>query len=565
MFMFKKYFNKFIIVISILFFIFLSVYILKDVPVFADGTQHVWITKYVYENLKLPKFDITGTQPTNLNIPLSINNNLPFIYQPLFYLITGYVSLITKNPELSLNFVNIFSLIGASILLYFSIKKITDKQTAIIGFLLIIFNASNLWFVVHRLIDPFILFLFQLTLFLVIKIAYEKNKKKSLIFLILLLITLASLVYTKISTIPIILAAFVFLLFTINIKKILFSSLLFGLLIFPLFLFNYSRTGSIFSLQTGVNKIDKYFSNAWWNQEKKEWENDLDKNVNTQKIRRMTYGQFTEIQISPKKLFEKRGVFGVLNQFSLYPIVDFSTEGYQSKIPSELNNFFGLLIIIFIIYIFKNHKLLTNKVIFFIIPLYVFVILFWFKQPTFRYYFYISSLSVIAYSISINYLLKTLSKTFMPITILLILLLIGKDLNTTRERLHLFNYTAMYRPIIDQNGGLRNSIDFGGLIKNTSSKTIFTPMVEICFYSGKRQIWDNRLFFVEDINDLKKYLKNYDFEYVVLPFYSGINNLKNWQYYNGIPSDSVFYELINDTEYFEMVEKNNAFTAYKRI
>jgi hypothetical protein len=59
------------------------------VPVFADGTQHVWITDYVKLNGELPKTDITGIQPTNLSIPISIKDPEPFIYSPLFYTLTG--------------------------------------------------------------------------------------------------------------------------------------------------------------------------------------------------------------------------------------------------------------------------------------------------------------------------------------------------------------------------------------------------------------------------------------------------------------------------------------------
>ena len=129
-----------------------------------------------------------------------------------------------------------------------------------------------------------------------------------------------------------------------------------------------------------------------------------------------------------------------------------------------------------------------------------------------------------------------------------------------------YQYTAMHRTVPAQNGGLQDSINFGNKFSATDKSThIFTPMVEIAYYQKKKFLWDDRLFFLKDEGTILKYLQFYDFKYVVLPFYSGSTNIDNWVYYQGVPGDSKFYQLLEDARYFKIVESNNTFTAYERV
>lgn len=73
------------------------------------------------------------------------------------------------------------------------------------------------------------------------------------------------------------------------------------------------------------------------------------------------------------------------------------------------------------------------------------------------------------------------------------------------------------------------------------------------------------MFFIDDIETLRRVLENYDYEYVVLPFYSGSTVKDNWLYYQAVPADSVFYTLLNDEKFFNIIETNETFTAYKKI
>lgn len=566
---FSKTICHLILFVSVIIFLFIVINILKKAPVFADGSQHVWITEYVYKNHKLPMEDITGIQPANLNIPQSIKTNRPFVYQPVYYVLTGFLSLITKNPECSVNVVNIVSIILAAYLLFFSVQSIFDQKTALVGFLLFLFSNTGFWLIVHRITEPFIILLFQLVVFLFIKLITPKNDKNQNIYLIFLNLTLVILFATKQSTIPIFLASLITLVFMINWKKIIIFLIASAILLIPLFSFNFQRVGAPYTLPIGIKPIDRIFKNAWWNQTKQGWEIELDNDVSSPQMREYTYDQFTEVQISPQKLFGKKGILGLLNEFSFYPLADSSNEGYQSTIPSILENFFLLLLIIFFLQSLKKKYKLDRRIKIFLISIYSFVILFWFKQPTFRYYVYIDIFSVIIFAYVITNLSLFFNKEYeKKIKILLLTIcfyLVTLNLYSEINRIGQFKNTAGYRIVPNFEDGLYKSIDYSRSLSVSTSKPIFTPMVEISFYSKRSQLWDARLFFTNDQNKLLNYLKNYSFDYVVLPFYSGSSTKKDWKYYDGVPSDSIFYDLLNDSRYFKIENKNSVFTVYKRI
>ena len=148
------------IALAILIFLIVSITTIRSIPVFADGTQHVWIVEYVYRNGRLPLEDITGTQPAYFNVPRSIINNNPFLYQPLFYVLAGYFTLLTRMPELSVNIINILSALLSSVMIYILTKNLIKKRIySEFAFILCLVSNIWVWMFAHRIIEPFVILL----------------------------------------------------------------------------------------------------------------------------------------------------------------------------------------------------------------------------------------------------------------------------------------------------------------------------------------------------------------------------------------------------------------------
>jgi 4-amino-4-deoxy-L-arabinose transferase-like glycosyltransferase len=535
------------------------------VPVFADGTQHVWITDYVKLYGELPKTDITGIQPTNLSIPISIKDPEPFIYSPLFYTLTGALTTFGISAKTAVEIMNILPPIAIGLFFYLISKRIFNQNIAILAFVLIVLSSIWPWMAVHRLVEPTIILLFTSLAYSF----YVFSKRNSTTFP-LIAIFMASLFAIKQSVYPILIAAILTLLVLRKLKYATIIFMLFTILIIPILLYSMKILHAPIPTPTGISIIDKQFKGAWWNQPEQKWEKSMDAEVNAKALKETTQLQFKQVQKSPLNLYDYAGISGLINEFNLYPVSGRSTEGYQSTVPYQLYLIFLLIFFIGIIALIepKWRKNITNEArvpfTFLVITL-LLATFFWFKQPVFRYYIYVLMISTLILALGIEFILRRSHKYIGIGLILILITLINYNLVSEVNRDKQYVHTAMHKTIPSRGGGLVDSENFGAQIQSDSSNKIFTPMVEIAYYSRKSQLWDDRLFFAKNKKSLSNYLTHYNFNYVVLPFYSGASTKASWTYDQGVPSDSSFYELLNDPHYFKIVKHNQTFTAYKRI
>lgn len=467
------------IIIAVIVVLIANIIVLK-VPIFADGTQHVWITRYVTETGSLPVTDITGVQASNFSIPRSISEPEPFLYQPLFYILAGILGVITGNVSISISVINILSIFLTGIFLYLLSREMFNKEVGMIVFVLCIFSNIWPWMTVHRLVEPIIITFVIANLYFTYK--YLNNQK---IYLVLIVMVTVFLFAMKQSTYPLILSIVIGILLKRHFKDILYSLITMFLLVAPFIYYNLVTFHAVTPSPVGINKIDELFNNAWWNQKGMEWEEDLNKLIHKDTLRQKTYEQFKEVQKSPQNLFFSNGMIGIFNQFSIYPIAKRSTEGYQSLIPEKMSPIFILMYAMAIIAFYKNRKFFIKNKLFciFILFLYLLTILLWIKQPVFRYYIYISFLSLLVLSYGIYFILKLKNTLILSILLLMISSLVLYNLKQEVDRDLNYNYTAMHRSLPSKNGGLEDSKKFAEYMKinDNKSKYVITPMVENSF------------------------------------------------------------------------------------
>lgn len=567
----SRFFGTVFLLLVSIFFAFLYFKSTNILPVLADGTHHVWLVDFVWKNGYFPKTDVTGTQPFHFNVPRSISNNSPMLYQPLYYLVAGYITFLTRNPTFTVDLLNIVSAVGTNLIAFFLIKRLFGRPSAAVSLLLISSSSVWFWLIGQRLIEPVIIFIVFLLTHFLLKF-FDSNQDKHGFAIAAISSVLLSIKFSNLFIVGLIMLFLSVLLFTRKkYSTILVSSIIFFVLYLPTILFSYYVNKSPIVIKTGVAKVDNFFVDAWWNEPLADWEVALG-NTARQKISgSKIYDQYYDSLNPPQKTFSHTGIQGIINEFSLLPVAP-SSESFQTKAKG-----YGIVDFSWIILLLAIPGLLSVKknknaafLLSFVFTTVLSSLLFWYKQPQFRYYIYALFMSVFMYAAAFSAIDKICTKFFKQI---LIVVLIGisyiqfEGIKSEFLFLSKLNYSAMYRLLPDSNGGLDTSIKFAKSLKQTSdqSKPVFTSMKEIAFYSGKKFSWDYRLFLVDSQEELLGYLDHYDFDYIVLPFYSGKTPTAYWRYYDGIPSDSTFYEVLQDERYFRMVESNSTFTAYERI
>lgn len=554
-----------LVISTLILYIVASLFIIK-VPVFADGAQHVWLTEHVYTTGALPSSDITGVQPSNFNVPVSINNSQPFLYAPLFYIFAGSVSFFTGSAQSAVELIDVLSAIFTALFLALALRNLFGRQAAFLGFFLILGSNMWLWMLVHRLVEPILLCYISAFFYILVKLKHQVSMK----YAVLLGLFSAALLATKQSMYPVVAAIFLVLLMLKQWRRGLIGMALTVGLIAPVLLFSLHTSGTLLPSPIGWKPIDSMFTYAWWNQKPAKWEVELNALVDVDSLRQKTYAQFKEVQRSPGNLVTEYGITGLINQYNAYSTAPVSTEGYQSSVPSKTYLIFLLLILLAPIAIFAlkrdNHRDLVVPGLYLLVQAILGTLL-WVRQPVFRYYIYLLITSFLLYSISLVFLLKKLPRQSSALLMAIVISAVAiNDYNEVKRDLN-YKYTAMHRALPGTNGGLADSIAYGQKEASRSSAKnhIFTPMVEVAYYSHKSYLWDNRLFFVHDKEKLIEMIGHYDFDTVVVPFYSGSLSMADWRYSEGIPSDSTFQKLLEDTSYFQVVERNATFTAYRRV
>ena len=148
--------------------------------------------------------------------------------------------------------------------------------------------------------------------------------------------------------------------------------------------------------------------------------------------------------------------------------------------------------------------------------------------------------------------------------LLLVFIFVAVGSEISRDISYKYTVGHRYLPVSNE-GGLSETIELSKFLKEKVPKeeAIFSNIAELGYYSERKLVWDDRLFYVDDEKKLIEILRNYNFIYLVIPYYSGSLPKKSWQYYQAIPSDSTFNTLLSKNETFTIVDKKIAFTIYK--
>ncbi|MCK9596040.1 hypothetical protein M0R19_02570 [Candidatus Pacearchaeota archaeon] len=329
-----------------------------------------------------------------------------------------------------------------------------------------------------------------------------------------------------------------------------------------------SNTGSIGLTPPGIPIIDQYILHPWWNSSPSAWESTLDILSDSESLRKITLIQFNNIQISPLNLFKNHNYLGIVQEFFIYPVMSQGHQGYSPITQEYTFKIFCFLLIFSLVFSFKiNYKKIKPDLKLFIvgvISLLIFTLIGWARSPVFRYFIFIDFLMLILLVLPILEF-KKINKKIAILIIFIVMMSICINLASEVKRDNNYIYTVGHQALISQNGGIFESIELSKFIKdNTPTDSfVFTNIAEVGFYSERKIIWDDRLFFIKNKDDLKKILKNYNFDYLVIPYYSGVESYDNWKYYQGIPKDSEFNKLLLDNSVFTKIKVYNSSTLYR--
>jgi hypothetical protein len=544
-------------------FLILSIYV-QNIPLFSDGSQHGGVIREIIGSGEYPLEDFQGTQRNNLNSAVSIRT--PFLYYPSFYVFGSSLSLITGFDENTTLFcLNVIPILLSALLVFLIFKRVFNEYGGLIALTLFLFSNVWLWMVVHRLIEPVLIFLFLTIFYLILKINSFKLEHG-----ILLTLLLVGLLLVKQSSFLIIIPLILMLFLKFKIKKSFLVILFLIVLFLPMAFFAISNTGSVGIQPPGIPFLDSHVLDPWWNNDSSEWEIYLDEISNKELLRKRTLGQFKEVQLSAKNLLNSRNYFGIIQEFFIHPIIPQGHQGYSPVSQNETFKPFLLLLLLFLISIPIYIQSLKDKkeLKFFSLFLFLTILLVFFAwsfSSVFRYFLFVDALTL-SFLIFPLLFIRRKSKYVFVLLLFLILIMLFFNLSSEIKRDLNYQYSVGHRSLPTKEGGLQETMELSQFLKESTKEKelIFSNIAELGYYSDRKLIWDDRLFFIDNQTTLLQFLKNYDFNYLVIPYYSGKFDKKEWVYYQGIPSDSLFNKLLKEGKVFIQIESYRAFTLYKK-
>ncbi|MCX7697839.1 MAG: glycosyltransferase family 39 protein [Candidatus Goldbacteria bacterium] len=543
-------------------FIIISVYIYMNVPPFSDGAIICGVIREISNTGNFPTEDFQGIQRLNLTIPYSIK--VPFVYYPSFYILGSCISLITGlNENYVVFFLNLVPIIVSMFLIFLIFRMIFNENFALVITFFYIFSNIWLWLLIHRLIDTILIMFFLFIFYIFLKI--NKLNKLNIIGCSFLLVGFLLFKQTVYFMLP---PLFFFLLLKFDKIKVIYISVICCIIFLPFLIYCIKNTNSLTLIPKGIPFIEEKILNPWWNNELEEWDKKLNDMVNYKELRAKTLNQFKEVQMSLQNLINKRDYGAIIQNFFLYPINNKGIQGYSSIVQKNIYKSFLILFIISFIFFIKFYKSnILQENFRYYIKLLIFsifiVIIGWFYNSVFRYYIYIGTLTLFLIFYFLLIILRENKYIFLIVFFVSFLFTIF-NIKEEIKRDFDYQYTIGHRFLSSKNGGLYEVMEASHYIKNNTFKNqnIFSNIPEISYYAERKIIWDDRLFFIEKEMDLIFFLKKFNFKYLAIPFYSGTVDKKDWRYFDGIPSDSLFNKLLQNSKYFSLVKKYNGFTIY---
>lgn len=537
-------------------------------PIFSDSAYHASVIREVVNSGTFPVYSPIGWT-NHYATPLSYS---PFFTQPpLFYTLGASLNLLGFNLETTLTLINIIPSVLTILFFYKFISLFFTKKIAIYSTFFLIFMPMNIWLLSHRLMEPLQYLLGICSLYYLEKF----NKSNNLKYLLLISIFFAAVLYIKITSLFLVLAAMLYLFARkVQFKKVLLVILIVTLLYTPYALFSITTRGTIAYAPPGFPVIDKYLFNPWWNWEKTEDEKQLagtsDQDALTKILDEYDKNRRDFIQ----KDFINFNFFNILQNFTIYPVSESANAHWFSSFLNAKNFYLFMFSLGILIYLIKFRK---SKYHLLIIPLLIFTLYYLTKVAELRYFFILNILLVVSYGIALNFLFSSIKQNTIKI---FIFAFVSMTLFTmTGDALfHSYRYrNSLTHNLMPEGAGVSELESISKQYKCSSSENVFTNAnSEIAYYLNCRGVWDNRLFFIPE-NEIEKYLDIYNVRLLILPNYlvkentysaktnSNVDNLlANWEG-STIPLDSPFYRYLNSQNNVEKVKEFISFTIYRRI
>jgi len=559
---------SFVFLLVIFSFLVQSIYIIFQLPLFADGTFHATIIREIYTKGGIIDYSPVGWMGSPILTDVGLKPVIPHL--PGFYVLNAILTNFTRDVEISIVVTNILTIILLISILYVFWRKLFNTDIALYSVIFLTATPMFLWLISHRLIEPLLYFASAVLIYHYF-IHYHKRPSKLNFFLLTLL--LAAVFWTKISGIALIFALLIDFFIKNGVKRTLILLFCTALILSPVLLYEMQTKGIIDNSFRNIPFADKIF-HPWWEWDKPAWDVQLTSDADWNNTIKQLDEYWRRTAPAPQKYFIKADIPMFLQYFSILPV---STNASVHEFSPSAKNpgVTGLFTLIFILgLLFALLKKQYRRKTFFLCLLFLSLVsLVLYSTGTigpFRHLFFISILFSIFFRFGITTLLlvskNKLCRILIVSTVVIILQIV-----TFSETIHVLGYKNTFYGAVIKKGGITELRDVSRFIEVPEDENIFTPSPEVAYYISRPIVWDYRIFFVPK-EKVPIYFEYFNASYLMIPHYmlrESINsepNIKeNWikHVYNAIPTDSGFYELLKDGKYFQKVKDYKGFSVYR--
>lgn len=538
----------------------------SDMPLFSDSAFHASVIREIQTTGNFLVHSPVGWVALDMH-PLSY---LPYLtHPPQFYLLNTSLVLLGFNIKTSLSITSILPTILTVFFFYKLVDLYFDNRIALISSLLLVFMPMSVWLISHRIMEP-LQYLLSISGLLYLK-RFIDNPKKS--YIVLASIFFSVVLYIKITSLFIVVAAVIYLLISrINFKStFIFCFLVFALYV-PYMIFAINTRGSISYSPPGLPIFDKHIFNPWWEWEITDREKELNTTSNYEEIlmRLGTYDRNKRSFIQDD--FQARDYSNILQKYNIMPISMNANPHWFSPELSFTNFYLLLFLAGCVIYIVNYRSSQFHNII---VPLLIFTTYYFTLVAEIRYFYVLNILMTVITAIAFLKLLdmtvSRLAKIFLVSS-----LVISLSLISVSELKHSYQYKySLSHNIMSKGNGLAELPKAIPYIDDSHASIYTSANSEVSYYLNRRTVWDPRLFFIPE-SQIDIYLDLYEVDLILLPKYlfrshiydyktekELVNSVFSWQG-NSIPLDSGFYKYLN-SDRVTHVGEYNTFYLYRRV
>jgi 4-amino-4-deoxy-L-arabinose transferase-like glycosyltransferase len=471
----------------------------------------------------------------------------------------------------SLDIAAVLPMLLSIIFLYLLLKEYFSITTARLSAIILLLMPMNIWLISHRLMEP-LQYLFSLAAFYYLKKYIDRKKLSPLI---LASIFVCAVLYIKITSLFVLVAAIIYLLLSrAGFKKVLIFTAIITILYSPYAIFGLKTRGTVSYSPPGLPIVDKYISNPWWNWPKNQTEKKLALESNqvelTNKINNYNRNKRSFIQ---DQLKDKHPA----NVLQDYGVLGFSSDANQHWFsPTSFANGFYLLIFIVGFFVYVTRYRRTDYSLF-LLPLFILVTYYLMAVAELRYFYIFNILLIVFSAIGFLALIKTVRNPqfemllccFFAASLLLVNI---SEVNHSRS----YHYSIAHN-LTPVGTGLVELKRFYPKSSSMPPGNVFTfANSEVGYYLNRKTVWDSRLFFVTK-KEVPIYLDAYNVKLIVLPRYlvtpttynfilkNDKPNTKKYWGGNSVPLDSGFFAYIQDQTKARLVQNSPALLIYERL